>query len=94
MVNLNSKISIPKDVLFKDVGGEAVLLHLDTGQYFGLDEVGTRMWSLLSEHGQVKATYQELLAEYDVDAGPLQADLLELVDELAHHKLLRIDDSS
>ena len=94
MANLNSKISIPKDVLFKDVGGEAVLLNLDTGQYYGLDEVGTRMWSLLSEHGQVEATYQELLAEYDVDSGPLQADLLELVDELAHHRLLRIDDSS
>jgi hypothetical protein len=34
---------VPDDVLFRDLDGEAVILNLRTGTYFGLDELGTRM---------------------------------------------------
>lgn len=93
MATLESRVSIGKDVLFRDLGGEAVLLNLESGKYYGLDEVGTRMWSLLLEHGQVKGAYTALLAEYDVDEERLREDLLHFVEELASHGLLRIDEA-
>jgi len=43
VATLNSILCVPDDVLFRDLDGEAVILNLRTGTYFGLDEVGTRM---------------------------------------------------
>ncbi len=91
MATLETRISVNKDVLFNDVGGEAVLLNLETGQYYGLDEVGTRMWSLLAGCGQIEPAYRTLLDEYEVTAERLRRDLLGLVDELASHGLLQVD---
>ena len=91
MTTLTSIIHIPEDVLFREVGGEAVILNLATGKYYGLDEVGTRMWALLAEHGSVGAVAPILLQEYEVDEERLKADLLELVDKLAAQELVKID---
>ena len=93
MVTLNSKITVPQDVLFRDVAGEAVVLNLETGKYFGLDEVGTRMWALLAEHGRVETAYRTLLGEYEVNAEQLESDLFKLIDDLAAHELLKIDEA-
>ena len=37
------------DVVFRDLDGEAVILDLVSGTYFGLNEVGTRVWRLVDE---------------------------------------------
>ena len=44
---------IPEDVVSREVGGEAVLLNLATGTYFGLDGVGTEIWNLLAREGHL-----------------------------------------
>jgi hypothetical protein len=90
-MEIDSKIRFPEDVLFHEVGGEAVILNLESGKYFGLDEVGTRMWVLLSEHGAVEPVLRVLLEEYDVEEERLRADLLKLIDDLASHGLLKLD---
>ena len=93
MVTLEARITVPEDVLFTEVSGQAVLLSTRTGKYHGLNEVGTRMWSLLAQDGQVGVACQALLAEYEVGEEQLKRDLLGLVDELVSHGLLQIDES-
>jgi hypothetical protein len=93
MTTLESRISVPEDVLFRDLGGEAVLLSLKTGKYYGLDGVGTRMWSLLAQHGQVEPAYRALLAEYDVAEERLRQDLLNLINDLASQQLLQVHET-
>ena len=46
-MNINSQFVVPPQVLARVVGEETVLLHLDSGTYFGLDPVGTRAWQLI-----------------------------------------------
>jgi hypothetical protein len=91
MSSMQSKIIFPEDVLFHEVGGEAVILNLESGKYFGLDEVGTRMWVLLSEHGAIEPVVSALLEEYEVEEEQLRADLSKLIDDLASHGLLQLD---
>jgi hypothetical protein len=93
MTTLESRISVPEDVLFRDLGGEAVLLNLKTGKYYGLDEVGTRMWSLLAQHGQVEPAYRALLDEYEVAEERLRQDLLHLINDLASQQLLQVHET-
>ena len=74
--------TVPEDVLFQEVGGETVLLDLASEQYFGLDEVGTRIWGLLNEGQGVGAIVDALLAEYAVERGQLEDDVRELLTAL------------
>ena len=78
------------EVAFTDVEGETVLLNLQTERYYGLDEVGTRFWQLLTEHERVEAVVPLMLAEFDVDEATLRQDLTSLISELTEAGLLTV----
>jgi hypothetical protein len=82
------RIEVPVDVLFRELGGESVLLDLRTESYFGLDPVGTRMWHALAETGSVSGALGALGGAWDVEPARLRRDLERLVDELAEHGLV------
>lgn len=88
----NQRIEIPEGVLVRELQGEAVLLNLDSECYFGLDEVGTRMWNALVASATTAGACEALLAEYDVEPGRLAADLEEFVVRLGEAGLLRVRD--
>jgi hypothetical protein len=75
-------IHISKDVLSQEVAGETVLLDLSSESYFGLDEVGTRVWAMLKEGAETSAIVETLLGDYEVGRTQLEADLAELLDQL------------
>ena len=85
--SLENTFVLSKDALFRDLNGEAVILDLDSGKYFGLNAVGTRVWQLIERHGRLAAVFDELCREYDAAPDELQRDLLELVARLAEARL-------
>ncbi len=86
----DQQITIPEHVLMRELEGESVLLNLDSERYFGLDETGTRMWSVLSRCKSIEAAYQKLMHEYEVDAQLLRRDLSELVGKLLDQGLVEV----
>jgi hypothetical protein len=89
----HTRLTIPPEVIFRDLDDEAVILHTQTGRYFGLNEVGRRMWNLLHQHGQITSVYETILAEYDVDPEELSTDLMNFIQALAAHRLLLIPEN-
>jgi hypothetical protein len=89
-IAFSQRVTVPKDVLVRILDGEAVLLNLDSESYFGLDEVGARMWTLLTESDSIQTAYDALLEEYDVEPEQLRADLTDLIDQLAQHGLITL----
>ncbi len=87
-MNLQQLVSITPDVLMQELSGESVLLDLNSEQYFGLDEVGTRIWRLIEENGLLQTVFEQLLDEYEVEPDRLEKDLFELVDRLAEAGLV------
>lgn len=85
------QIRVPSDVLHQQLGEETVLLHLGTENYYGLDEVGSRVWQLLREHRTVDPIVAALLVEYEVDETTLRNDLDRLLDELADLGLIHVE---
>ena len=62
MVLEDLSIAVPKGVLFQDLGDEVALLEAESGQYYGLNEVGARMWFLPQQgqpDSQVLSTLQQ-----------------------------------
>ena len=88
MLTLTAALRIPDNVLFTTVDDDAVLLNTRTNQYFALDEVGARAWNLLTGGKSLRAAYEILLDEYEVDPVPLERDLLDLVGHLAENGLV------
>lgn len=88
-LSLRDSIAVVPDVVFRELDGEAVILNLESGIYFGLDQVGTRIWRLIQEHGALQKVFETMCAEYDVGADTLERDLLQLVDELRAKGLVR-----
>ena len=83
------RIALGPGVLSRELDGEAVLLSLEAGQYFGLDEIGTRVWVLLLEHGELEPVVQAVVGEYDVTEAQFRADLDRFVDQMIANGLLR-----
>lgn len=67
-----------------------MILNLDSERYYGLDDVGTRILSVLTTSESIEAAYETLLQEYDVDGQVLRQDLLELVQKLVDQGLVQI----
>ena len=87
-VSLDSRVVIHEDAVFRELDGEAVILQLEAGMYFGLDPVGTRLWQLIESHGRLRPVLDAALAEFDVEPDILERDLLELVGGLADKHLV------
>ena len=87
---LNSRVQVNEDVLFQELQGEAVLLNLKSGIYFGLDPIGTRIWQLFAQHGALSEIAQVITDEYDVERERCEADLVVLVTELDRQGLIRL----
>lgn len=79
-------------VVEAEVDGEMVLLNVDSGVYFGLDNVGTEIWRLLPRSGNEEELRRQLVDEFDVDADILFHDLDEFLGELEARGLLRIQE--
>ena len=87
-MTLNDHLRIPDGVAARQLGGETVLLNLETGTYFGLDAVGSRFLELLERNGEIAAAYRTMLDEFEVPPEVLEADLLRLSEEMRAKGLL------
>ena len=88
----NGRISIPDGVMVRQIEGESVLLNLNSESYFGLDDVGTRMWAALTDSESIETAYGTLLAEYEVEPEQLRTDLCGFIDKLSEAGLIDVID--
>jgi Coenzyme PQQ synthesis protein D (PqqD) len=76
------------DVVFRDLDGEAVILDLGSGTYFGLNQVGTRVWQLISEGSDESHIVDSIASEYDGDRATIAADVSRLLNDLRARRLI------
>jgi hypothetical protein len=78
-----------ESVVSAELDGEAVLLNVDTGLYFGLDAVGTMIWTALSEGSSQEEIIELILSRFDATPEVVRADVTEFLDTLAAKGLVR-----
>ena len=78
------------DQVSSDLAGETVLLSMKTARYYGLADVGARIWSLVREPMSVAAICDAIAREYDVTPDRCQADVVRFLKELAQHGLVEV----
>ena len=88
----NSVVSVVEGQVSTEMDGEAVILNLDSGIYFSLNGVGSRIWGLLQSARPVSEIRDTIVDEYEVDPETAERDVLALLGSLAEHKLITIQD--
>jgi Coenzyme PQQ synthesis protein D (PqqD) len=89
-VDLSSAVTYSEDVLARTVDAEGIMVDLASGTYFGLDEIGNRIWELIGERRIVAEILDAVLAEYDVTREVAERDLLRLLGELEAKGLVKV----
>ena len=92
-MELTARVRLAEDVLMQKVGDDAILLNLNTENYFALDEVGTRIINTLQESDSVTQAVRELVGIYEVDESKLTSDAIRLVEECEQNGLLQVTEA-
>ena len=78
------------EMIETEVDGELVALHIDNGTCYGFNGTATRIWGLIEKPRLISELKEELLREFEVDPAVCEAQLRELLDELAADGLVEI----
>lgn len=73
-----------------EVGEEIIMLHLESGLYFGLEGVGVRVWNLLQEPTTLADIARVLVEEYEVETEDCHRELIRLVSDLLAERLVEV----
>ena len=92
--SLASCLEATENVVFRELQGELVLLNLDSGVYFGLNQMGTRIWQLLQERVTLQTVLDRLCQEYDVPETTCREDLLSFAAATIEKGLLKVRDGT
>src|SRR5277367_6599143 len=86
-------VSRRESVIACNVMEETVLLDLNSGVYFGLDPVGTRIWAMLGSPRRVNDLREDLLQEFEIDSTTCEKSVCQFINELAAKGLVEITES-
>lgn len=89
-LNKDSILQRAEKVTFEVVADEAILIDINTGTYFSLNEVGTEFWEMLDGVQTIAQHASTIAAKYEVETSMVVDDLLELANEMAKDALILI----
>ncbi|MGH9971335.1 MAG: PqqD family protein [Pyrinomonadaceae bacterium] len=89
-LNDSSTIVARRDLLCCDLSEGAVILDMQSGVYYGLDDVGTFVWGLIQEPKVLSDITAAVLEEYSVEPERCALDLKDLFSEMAQRNLINI----
>lgn len=90
-INLDTVINKNLEIDDTDLDGEKVMMNLDKGEYFMMNEVGSRIWEIISEAINVKEIISTLRNEYEVDEETCKDTVIEFLGRLDNADLISIN---
>lgn len=89
-ISPSTRVTVSPDVVSCDLAGEAAILNMKDGVYYGLDPVGASIWNLIQKPIILEEVRDQILEEYDVEEEECQEDLLELIEQLIENGLVEV----
>ena len=86
----NSQVQRNPKLLANQMDGEIVMMSIDNGEYYGLDEVGSRIWELMETPVTVHNLVEQLMNEFDVDYDDCLRDTQEFLEDLLEKDLVLV----
>lgn len=90
IVDKISRIVAKQGHLATDLGDETVIFNTECEKYYGLNDVGTLIWTLIQEPRTIDEIVKIVAAEYDVEPERFERDLTKLLQDLQSANLIEI----
>ena len=90
-INLTTVIKQNEDIDATDLNGDKVMMNLQKGKYFALNDVGSRIWDIISRTVTVKDIIDTVLDEYEVDAAVCEETVMSFLEKLKDAELISIN---
>ena len=90
MIREESYVKRNNEVFASEIDNEVVMMNIDTGKYYGMDAIGSRIWELIADEILVTELIGKLMEEYDVEEEQCRKDVLEFLNQLNANKLLQV----
>jgi len=89
-LTLSSVVRCSDRQLAAEVDGEVVMVSVERGRYYGLDDIGSEIWRRIAAPVRVGALCSALASEYDADPASIERDVLALLERLAAEGLIEV----
>jgi hypothetical protein len=89
-LTIESRVSRSSDLLSTELDGESIVMNIQTGQYFGLDDIGTEVWRRLALPTTISSLCRDLEREFDEELSVIEADVIGLMADLLEKRLIEI----
>ena len=93
MVNIEMYPKHCEGVIYRNIEGEAVVLNLDNGFYYSLNELGTDIWEMCDGTVNIQEMIKCVYDEYEVTYEQARDDVLELMGDLVREGLVTVDET-
>jgi len=81
---------VDTNLLVSQLAGETVLMNTVTGDYFGINTVGTKIWNLLTTPVTITSLVESLVAGYDISSEQCENEVNIFLKNLESRKLVVI----
>lgn len=88
MISLESCPKRGEQVIAQKAANEFLLLNMEDGNYYSLNEIGGRIWELCDGKRSVSQVVATLATEYEAPCATLQNDVIELLEDFHKGKLI------
>jgi Coenzyme PQQ synthesis protein D (PqqD) len=85
-----TRISRNPSILVAEVDVEIVMMSIQQGQYFGLDDIGSDVWKRIDPPCLFADLVDELSRDYDADRATIAADVGQLLCKMAAHNVVSL----
>ncbi len=89
---INQRFVANKENLFTDLNGEAVILSLQNGKYYGVNTVGAFIWGMIQNPASFEDIRSSAMREYEVDEAVCRQEILSFLKKMSEEGLIEILD--
>ena len=90
MIISENMIVASEGIEMADLDGEAILLDVNSGLYYGLSDVGAHIMNLIHEPTSLSDILENMLGEFDVESAQLEKDVIVFLKEMEERQLIQI----
>jgi hypothetical protein len=90
-INVSSVVVRREDIDATDLNGEKVMMDLNKGRYFALNEVGSKIWDIIHRPVEIKDIIGTLLREYDIDEESCREQVIGFIGSMSNAEIIQVD---
>jgi hypothetical protein len=93
-MEITSTVVVAPEHLSARLGSETVVLGIEKGVYFGLDEIAASVWDRIQTPAAIVDLRDSIVSEYEVDPSTCERDLVAFLSDLADQGMILVLDAT